>query len=120
MSVQLSKNYNDGDHVQFISYTGEYPNLCSGVLTLKIDGELVRFGHDYRVFESYKTDGNYDSFWVTGGRTYFSNDWSESYIETDEWVVYEEDLPEKFRKYVHEIEAVINENIPYGCCGGCL
>ena len=53
--------------VEFVSYTGEYPNLCRGVLTLCIDGEEVRFGHDYGVFESWKTDGNYDKFWVTGG-----------------------------------------------------
>ena len=39
--------------VEFVSYTGTYPNLCSGVLTLRIDGEEVRFGHDY--FESWKT-----------------------------------------------------------------
>lgn len=24
-------------HVKFISYTGKFPNLCSGVLTLEID-----------------------------------------------------------------------------------
>ena len=106
--------------VEFVSYTGKYPNLCSGVLTLCIDGEEVRFGHDYRVSESWKTDGNYNAFWASGGAWGFYNDWSESYIEIDEWVVYEEDLPEKFRKYVHEIGVVINENIPHGCCGGCL
>ena len=48
--------------VEFVSYTGEYPNLCRGVLTLCIDGEEVRFGHNYGVFESWKTDGNYDAF----------------------------------------------------------
>ena len=30
--------------VEFVSYTGEFPNLCRGVLTLRIDGEEVRFG----------------------------------------------------------------------------
>lgn len=25
--------------VEFVSYTGKYPNLCSGVLTLKINGK---------------------------------------------------------------------------------
>lgn len=28
--------------VEFVSYTGEYPNLCSGILTVKIDGEIVK------------------------------------------------------------------------------
>ena len=26
-------------HVKFISYTGKYPNLCGGILTLEIDGK---------------------------------------------------------------------------------
>lgn len=32
-------------HVKFISYTGKYPCLCSGILTLEIDGKKVRFGY---------------------------------------------------------------------------
>ena len=35
-------------HVKFISYTGEYPNLCKGVLTLEIDGVEYTFGYNYR------------------------------------------------------------------------
>ena len=31
--------------VKFVSYTGKFPNLCSGVLTLNIDGKEVKFGH---------------------------------------------------------------------------
>ena len=27
------------ENVKFISYTGKYPNLCCGDLTLEIDGE---------------------------------------------------------------------------------
>lgn len=42
--------------VEFIDYTGEYPNLCSGTLTLEIDGEVVRFGNGHNV-----------AFWDSGG-----------------------------------------------------
>lgn len=45
-------------HVEFISYTGKYPTLCSGILTLKIDGEEVTFGN-------HKT--MYPVFWANGG-----------------------------------------------------
>lgn len=31
------------EHVEFVSYTGKYPNLCNGTLTLRIDGKEVRF-----------------------------------------------------------------------------
>ena len=30
------------EHVEFVNYTGSFPNLCRGVLTLKIDGEIVK------------------------------------------------------------------------------
>ena len=34
-------------HVKFISYSGKYPNLCSGRLVLEIDGERIAFSNDY-------------------------------------------------------------------------
>lgn len=103
--------------VEFVSYTGKYPNLCSGVLTLCIDGEEVRFGHDY--FESWKTDGNYDEFWSTGGACGFYAD-GEDYIDHDEWQLIESNLPEKYKPYSEELINVFNENVRCGCCGGCL
>ena len=36
------------EDVKFISYTGKYPVLCCGVLTLEIDGEIVEFGNGKR------------------------------------------------------------------------
>ena len=29
--------------IEFISYDGKYPNLCSGVLTLRVDGQIRQF-----------------------------------------------------------------------------
>lgn len=29
--------------VEFVDYTGEFPCLCSGEVTLKIDGQVVKF-----------------------------------------------------------------------------
>ena len=30
-------------NIKFISYTGKYPNLCSGVLTLNIEGNSIYY-----------------------------------------------------------------------------
>ena len=108
------------NHVEFISYTGKYPNLCRGILTLKIDGKEVSFGHDYAISNSWNTDGNYNEFWVSGGTTYFTNGWNDAHVEDGEWIIYKEDLPEKYKKYYNEIKEVFNDNVPFGCCGGCI
>lgn len=44
--------------VKFVSYIGSYPNLCSGKLTLEIEGETVSFG--------YFAD-SLPPFWTSGG-----------------------------------------------------
>lgn len=63
-----SKN-NETNHVKFVSYTGKWPNLCSGVLTLEIDGIEYHFGHEVGSYDfkanRYK-DNNSDSFWHSG------------------------------------------------------
>lgn len=88
--------------VEFIDYTGEYPNLCSGTLTLEIDGEVVRFGNGHNV-----------AFWDSGGGCRDFN------ITKQPWIINKEDIPEKYRKYYYEIVHVFNENVEWGCCGGC-
>ena len=108
------------NHVRFVSYTGKYPNLCRGILTLEIDGEQVRFGHDYTKFDSYKTDGNYKEFWSSGGNCGFTNGYTDSYVHSDEWQIDVENIPDQYKKYATEIDEVFNSNVEYGCCGGCL
>ena len=116
----LINSTNECNHVEFISYTGKYPNLCSGVLTLLIDGKEVSFGHNYSIRDSWVTDGNYESFWVSGGRCGFTNNYADSYVEDDEWQIDINNIPEQYRKYAAEIDEVFNSNVPWGCCGGCL
>lgn len=94
------------NHVKFISYDGKYPNLCSGTLTLEIDNEIVQFGN-------YKL---YGSFWTSGGGI------NPNYegIYKREWIIDAEEIPVQYRKYANEIDRVFNENVEYGCCGGCI
>lgn len=96
----------ESKHVEFVSYSGEYPNLCRGELVLRIDGDNVVFGLGKNKFKR---------FWLSGGGIEYEED-----IITKEWVICTKDLPEKYQKYAIEIDEVFNENVPYGCCGGCV
>lgn len=53
------------ERVEFISYDGEYPNLCRGTLALKINGKKVVFNNCLS----------------SGGRVWFDEEWHE-HIET--------------------------------------
>ena len=119
MIVGRPKN-EKGMHVEFVSYTGQYPNLCGGVLTLRIDGEEVRFGHDMKDFSFTNgyTDGNYDRFWQSGGSCGMDG---KVYRLTSgrDWIIHYDQIPEKFRVYADEIDSEFNRNVQGGCCGGC-
>ena len=131
MLVNNKKN-KDTSRVKFISYTGEYPCLCHGVLTLEIDGKEYKFGHDFN-HRHYHDDikawvqededpenPNFDSFWSSGGRvTGGSPDWNFE-VHTGEWRIDVDDLPEQFRDLAAEIDECINSHIRWGCCGGCV
>lgn len=128
----VNKKNSNTSRVKFISYTGEYPNLCSGVLTLEIDGKQYKFGHNYANYHFHEDindwiiededpqNPNFDSFWTSGGCvTGSAPDWDFE-VEHGEWRIDVEELPEQFWDVATEIDAVINENIPHGCCGGCI
>lgn len=90
----------DNGRVKFISYDGKYPNLCTGVLRLRIDGEVVTFT---------------ESFWSSGGCVDCEFGCSQG-----EWMIEEAKLPDKYKVYVYEIDRVFNENVKWGHCGGCI
>lgn len=87
----------------FKSYDGSYPNLCSGTLILLLDNEEI-------VFPEYCLS--------SGGSVSFDEDWSEV-VEQAEWSITE--WPENFPEELEgEATNLVNENINYGCCGGCV
>lgn len=103
----LINNEINNEHVKFISYSGKYPNLCSGTLTLMIDEQYVFFGN-----------GLAQRFWQSGGG--ISRLPGNVFGYQDEWIIDAKKIPEKYRVYAEEIDRVFNENVPYGCCGGCI
>lgn len=89
--------------VEFVSYDGDYPSLCSGTLVLSLDGKDIEF-------PSYCMS--------SGGSVWFDDEWDE-HVEDGPWSISEwpEGWPESAKA---EVENVVNENVPWGCCGGCV
>ena len=92
--------------VEFIKYDGKYPCLCDGVLSIKVDGK------------AYHLEGVLRS----GGWVCFDDEWNAD-VTKGPWEVdlhdYRLTFPE-LEAYKEEIEKVVNENVEWGCCGGCV
>ena len=72
------------NHITFVRYTGKYPSLCAGILTLIIDGETVTFGPSTSVEKPM-----YDRFWRSGGYT----NWATGEVVERGWCVCADELP---------------------------
>lgn len=110
--------------VEFVEYTGRYPNRCSGRLFVKVDGKMISFGN-YCLGKRGKTKDtgvpNYIAFWTPGGSVSFDEDWDEE-IDEAPWKLSfnAKDYPEDIQRLFPELLRVFNENVPWGCCGGCI
>lgn len=98
--ISYLKQSGNGAGVEFVSYDGKWPNLCSGTLVLKINGELKELRYAMCSGGSVQHNG-YDDWWTTTGS----------------WTL---NLPPDLEPYKEEIERVVNENVEPGCCGGCI
>lgn len=102
--------------IKFVNYTGSYPNLCSGVLTLLVNGKEVTFGPEWKGAE-------FPKFWASGGSCGFAGKgWTDEYVNTGRWFwsIFEADKLKEFLPYKDELMEIFNLNVPFGCCGGCL
>ena len=91
------------DKLEFVSYDGDYPNLCSGELVMRLNGEPIKFP-EYCL--------------VSGGSVWFDDDWMD-HVEQGEWRI--SNYPENFPEYLKpKATELVNENIRQGCCGGCV
>ena len=89
--------------LKFVSYDGGYPNMCAGVLVLSVDGEDVEF-------PSHSLS--------SGGSVWFDDDWSE-HIDQGPWSInrWPQEFPVELRSQAVKL---VNKNVPFGCCGGCV
>ena len=86
-----------------IEYDGAYPNLCSGALIVTIGGKRWEF-------PPYCLS--------SGGSVWFDENWLE-HVSSGAWSVsdWPDGFPEELKKAV---EDAVNDEIPNGCCGGCV
>jgi len=91
------------ERLKFIGYNGEYPNLCSGILIMELDGKEITF--PYSCLQS-------------GGSIWFDEEGFE-HIEKGEWSIsqFPKNFSKELKNYAKEL---VNKNIEYGCCGGCV
>lgn len=112
--------------IEFISYTGKYPSLCVGVLTVKLDGEVYKFGHESDSYDfrtcKYKDD-NFSEFWTSGGRIYGDDFGCFLHPAQGAWQIDDgehKDYPEFIKSKLPELIELFNAHVPAGCCGGCI
>ncbi len=81
---------------RFVSYDGDYPNLCSGTLVFRLGNK------EYSWDRCLKSGGGLDDDYNA-----YEGPWT---------VEFPEDFQEGWRAAVTKM---VNEHVPYGCCGGC-
>lgn len=100
------KNY--GKYEIEIKYDGKWPCLCSGRLIVTIDGKEWDFG-------KYVL--------VSGGSVWYGE--CEDIVKQGDWDIEDESFPDGFfKEYSSDMKTLVieavNDNVPKGCCGGCL
>jgi len=92
------------ERLKFKSYDGLSPNFCWGKLILNLDGLDITFPEHCLYFDGVCFDDNYNKI--------EKND-------KGKWVI--TDFPENFPKELKErANELVNENMEWGCCGGCI
>lgn len=128
--------------IEFVSYDGEFPTLCSGLLVVRIDGRMYALG-------PYSDRSRYRGFWSrsnrteileddriikvfgfyleSGGRIDWGDDGENPKIVEGKWIIDDKAMKlENGERFIlsgeqkSELEKVINQNIELGCCGGCV
>ena len=116
------------NNIEFIDYDGGFPCLCMGTLKVKINGKEVIFSDsgEYCEYDEKKDkmiykENCYPTFWASGGRIVSDGDWGLS-AEYGEWYtsITTEKYPQEILDMMDDLIKIFNDNVPQGCCGGCI
>lgn len=97
--MKKPKNIEEYANIEFVGIHEEHWALCSSIIILKINDQEIEF----------------DNILSSGGYVSWGD---EDVVEHGPWTI--NDLPEYLEKYEEEITKIINKNISWGCCGGCI
>lgn len=89
--------------IKFISYDGKWPALCYGTLIVEKDGKQYAM----------------KNVLISGGSVSFDADW-EANVEEGYWSIDRNRLAPELQDDWRELESLVNDEIPHGCCGGCI
>lgn len=123
--------------IDFVSYDGRYPHLCSGVLVVRIQGITYAFCSvterdptGFRIFwNTRRCIRDMDSIVKVYGVDFISGgtcDWDAMNAVPGKWTVdldkaYRADgKPFLLRGMASGISEVMSERVEWGCCGGCF
>lgn len=118
------------NNIEFISYDGKYPTLCSGMLILRVQGRLYALcSWPEYMNKQYQRNRNcilsdpnitkvYNVGFLSGGSTDWTAEFYEEKITHGEWEI--DGLPPSLEIFHKQIVDLLNENVEQGCCGGCL
>ena len=114
------------DRIEFVSYDGKYPSLCMGTLVAKVNGDVYHFHYtweDKKKDPTHKDENWCPPFWSSGG-SFCSGRIYTPWEVRCKWVMasYQDRsaYPEIVLKNLDRLLELFNENVPQGCCGGCI
>lgn len=104
--------------VEFVKYDCEPLSRCRGALYVKIDGKLISFN----AWSDNKNIPDYPCFWESGGEVEYGEDGFIKNSFPGPWRIEHAfcDFPDEIDRLLPELLRVMNENVPWGCCGGCM
>ena len=102
-SSSINNSDNDEPIIEFVSWTQQSYAWCGSDVTIRVNGKEITLKHPL----------------TSGGSVWFDEDWDE-HVEDGPWGIDEDALPNELKPHIKKVVQVINNSIPWGCCGGCV
>ena len=99
-----------------VTYDGEFPNACSGTLTIYRDGVEIYSTGCYGFYSTGSAGFDGVDTYVESGRLCFSNDAKQSFIK---WLDEEESISKNDRRAILDLVEETLSDVEV-CCGGCI